>query len=156
MAKGPVERAAAFYLLKTKSQFLNQTTDLAHREFLFRCVYVPLYSLAVIRYGTVYLGVPPLLLHQYTAYNLAFERLLLEIIFVRKLHRIKKKDRPKKLTDFFIKPPGGYAVWQRRFEEWRASIIKSHAHFMSKQAPDIKGAAGRGGPGSGPVQVQLV
>jgi hypothetical protein len=138
MAKGPVERAAAFYLLKTKSQFLNQTTDLAHREFLFRCVYVPLYSLAIIRYGTVYLGVPPLLLHQYAAYNLAFERLLLEIIFVRKLHRIKKKDRPKKLTDFFIKPPGGYAVWQRRFEEWRASIIKSHAHFMSKQAPDIK------------------
>jgi len=68
---------------------------------------------------------------------LAFERLLLEFIFVRKLHK-NKKLRPKKLTDFFMNPPGGYAAGWRRFGEWRASVIKSHAHFISKQAPDMK------------------
>ena len=137
MARGTIERNAALYLLKTQSQFLNQTSDLAYREFLFHCVYVPLYTLAVTNFNTTKREVPPLLLHEYAAYYLAFERLLLEIIFVREFHKDKKL-RPKKLTGFFINPPGGYAAWQRRFEEWRASIIKSHAHFMSKQAPDMK------------------
>ena len=137
MAHGSIEQCAALYLYWVKPKPLMQTNDLAYRDFLFHCVYVPLYSLAVINIATAKAKVPPLMLHEYAAYSLAFERMLLEIIFGRKLHQ-KAKLKPKSLISIFINPPEGYAFWRRRFEEWRASVITSHKHFIRKQAPDIK------------------
>ena len=114
-----------------------QMTDLAHRDFLFHCLYVPLYSLIVIKLATAEHEVSPLMLHEYTAYSLAFERMLLEIIFTRKSQQ-GKKIKPKSLISIFAKPPKGYAYWRDRFEEWRASVVKSYKHFELKHAPDVK------------------
>jgi hypothetical protein len=132
----PVERAAAYFFLQTNPRGLDQTTDLERREFLFHCLYVPLYSIVAIRFATTMLGSPALMLHEYAVYSLAFERMLLEMILLQKSNK-NEKFKAKTLIDIFTNQYNGYDFWRERFEEWKSSVVKSHSHFMRKKVPDI-------------------
>jgi len=137
MRQHPIERSAAYFCIQVNPGGLNQMTDLAHRDFLFHCLYIPLYSLVVTKVAMIMDGVSPLMLHEYAANYLAFERLLIEMIFVRKSLQ-GEQFKAKSLISIFDNPPKGFAFWGERFKEWRASVVKSHMHFMYKRVPDVK------------------
>lgn len=138
LAKNSLERAAALFLQKIQPDYLAGYVQPRHRQFMFRCVYVPLFCKAVIEWQVRQEGAPKYWLWQHGTYLLAFERTLVEM---RSRKAIKLDDG---VLNAFADPYLDYRYWLRRFDQWRAAASASYRYFIQKQSPQIRKSAQRG------------
>ena len=144
LARNDFEQAAVRLICPNA---LLQTEDADARRFLFRCFFVP-QSLAAleINAGSKFNlkpgdPLPPWWVFEAASYRLAFERTFLEMVLARaKKGRVEIDGKPWEVPELaerpanvpepslevFLECSSEAAVWEARFDQWRASNLCQH------------------------------
>jgi hypothetical protein len=132
LARNPLEQSAALYYQNVQPKYLDGYILPGQRQFLFRCLYVPVFCKAVIQHVVKREGQPRYWLWQHGTYLLAFERLLLE------MHLRKAIDLKAGVLNALVEPSLDRRYWHRRFNQWREAARASYRHFIQKKSPQIR------------------
>ncbi len=161
LARNSFERVVAC-LISPKKLLCMQNE--AGRRFLFHCFFVPQFAVLETAVSTKLNldpkdRLPPWWIFEPASYILAFERTFLEIILAGAKqghvhvggqtwnlpHQAHGHvDLPKPSMELLLEASAAAALWEARFDEWRASALQSFSYYMSLQSADITTRSDRG------------
>lgn len=147
------EKLAAEYWDRVDLKPLSACQDAQATEFLFQCVYLPLFAALQIELITRTIpGDTKFWLYQPATYLIAWERMHLEMVLsltrkARNSYRGVPWEKPVDLRSFdalpkptmkwFLEPPSERSHWLRRLDQWREAAEKSFFNSLASVNPDV-------------------
>jgi hypothetical protein len=152
-ARNPFEKLAAKYWELLDLKPFSACRDEHEMQFLFQCVYVPLFAtLQIELISRTVEGVNKFWLYPAASYLIGWERMHLEMVVsltrdpintyqglcwekpfsVRSFNHL-----PKPSVEWFLPPPGERSYWLNRLGAWREAAEKSFLSYLACVNPNI-------------------